>query len=165
MKRSAKLDQPGGCLCGGLRYSVSTAPIRVTICYCRFCQRATGSTGMVEPIFPKEEFAVTAGSETIYSLISEGSGKQVNVHFCATCGTKVRLSFERFPNIIGVYAGTFDDPNWFEQSPDNTKHIFLGMAQRGTIIPAGFNCFEEHATTNDGVAIPPHRYDQPKTIE
>ena len=161
---SAPLDQPGGCLCGGLRYSVSTPPVRVTVCYCRFCQRATGSIGMVEPIFSKDSFAITAGTETIYSHASEGSGKQVHVHFCQSCGTKVRLSFERFPDAIGVYAGTFDDPNWFDQTPDNTKHIFLGMAQRGTIVPAGFNCFEEHAMTNEGVTLPPRRYDQPKTF-
>jgi hypothetical protein len=154
----------GGCLCGKLRYEVDLPPLRVTICYCRFCQRATGSTGMVEPIFPKHSYAVTAGSETIYSLISEGSGKQVHVHFCSTCGTKVRLSFERFADIIGVYAGTFDEPNWFERSEANTKHIFVGMAQRGTIVPAGYNCFEEHATTNDGVANLPQRYDQHRTI-
>lgn len=158
-------DHAGGCLCGKLRYAVGVAPIRVTICYCRFCQRATGSTGMIEPIFPKDGFAVTAGCETIYSLVSEGSGKQVNVHFCANCGTKVRLSLERFPEVIGIYAGTFDNPNWFQRSPENTKHIFLGVAQRGTIIPPGFNCFEEHATTNDGVAIPPRQYAQSTILE
>jgi hypothetical protein len=155
----------GGCLCGKLRYVVSEAPLRVTICYCRFCQRATGSRGLIEPIFPRNAYAVIAGVETIFTLISAGSGKEVHVHFCQNCGTKVRLTFQRVEDITGIFAGTFDDPDWFEQSPENTRHIFLGMAQRGTVIPAGFNCFEEHAMTNEGVALAPRRYDRPKIIE
>ena len=43
----------GGCLCGAIRYMASAQPIRVTYCHCKFCQRATGSAYMVEPIFEK----------------------------------------------------------------------------------------------------------------
>ena len=43
----------GGCLCGDARYKVSTSPLRVTVCHCRFCQRFTGSAFLVEPIFGK----------------------------------------------------------------------------------------------------------------
>jgi len=158
------MGHDGGCLCGELRYRVNAEPIRVTICYCRFCQRATGSAGMIEPIFPLDSYEVLSGEETIYSLISAGSGKRVDVHFCQRCGTKVRLTFERFPDMLGIYNGTFDDPDWIERHPDKTKHIFLGVAQRGTLIPAGFNCFEEHATTNSGEPIEPVRYEAPHLI-
>jgi hypothetical protein len=27
--------------------------------------------------------------------------------------------------IYGVYGGTFVDPNWFDRSPEMTRHIFL----------------------------------------
>ena len=145
----------GGCLCGGIRYAVKAPPLRVTICHCRFCQRATGSAFLVEPIFGKSAFAVAAIQPKIYRHRSAGSGKIVEVHFCDNCGTKLFLSFERFPDVIGVYGGTFDDPNWFDRSPENTRHIFLGVAQRGAVIPAGFACFEEHAITNDGTPIAP----------
>lgn len=144
----------GGCLCGGIRYAVKSPPTRVTVCHCRFCQRATGSAYMVEPVFGKTDFVVT-GKPKIYRLQSAGSGKTVEVHFCDACGTKLFLSFERFRDVVGVYAGTFDDPNWFELSAANTKHIFLNVAQHGTAIPAGFACFEEHAITNDGQPLAP----------
>ncbi len=78
----------------------------------------------------------------------------VDVHFCAHCGTKLFLTFERFA-AVGVYGGTFDDPNWFERSATNSRHIFLSAAQRGTIVPAGISAFEQHATTNDGQPIKP----------
>ncbi len=154
----------GGCLCGAIRYGVTSDPSRVTICHCKFCQRATGSAFLVEPIFDKGDFSVTTGSPKIYSKSSDGSGKRVDVHFCATCGTKLFLTFERFPDAVGVYGGTFDDPNWFERPADTTKHIFLGVAQKGTVIPAGINTFEAHAMENDGTPIAPVVLGEPKTI-
>ena len=156
---------PGGCLCGELRYAVSAAPTRLTICHCRFCQRATGSAYMVEPIFPKDAFALTSGKARVYSHRSEGSGKIVSVHFCATCGTKLFLSFERFSEVVGIYAGTFDDPNWFARVPETLKHIFLGVAQRGTIIPSGVKTYREHATDNAGQPLEPTVFDSPHEID
>jgi hypothetical protein len=50
---------------------------------------------------------------------------------------------ERFPAIYGIYGGTFDDPNWFERSPEIIRHIFLDSAQNGTLIPAGWNPMSE----------------------
>jgi len=158
------LAHEGGCLCRDVRFKVTAPPLRLTICHCRFCQRATGSAYMVEPVFEKADFDLTTGAANIYRHRSEGSGKMVDVHFCPRCGTKLYLTFERFPDVVGVYAGTFDDPNWFERFDDSTKHIFLGVAQRGTLIPAGVRTFREHATTNSGEAIEPVIFDQPHLI-
>ena len=155
----------GGCICGSLRYEASKPPLRVTICHCRFCQRATGSAFMVEPVFDSMDFAVTKGRPAVYAHRSQGSGKRVEVHFCADCGTKLFLSFERFPGMVGVYGGTFDDPDWYERTPDVTKHIFLGVAMAGTVVPGGFNCFEEHAMTNSGEVIEPQRFEEPTTLK
>ncbi len=149
----------GGCLCSGIRYAAKSQPMRLTLCHCRFCQRATGSAYLVEPIFAKAEFAVTSGRPKIYRHRSQGSGKMVDVHFCDNCGTKLFLTFERFPDVVGVYGGTFDDPNWFTRSPENLKHIFLGVAQQGTVIPGGVACFQAHAISNDGQPIAPQIFD------
>ncbi|MGQ0566044.1 MAG: GFA family protein [Gemmobacter sp.] len=151
----------GGCLCGRVRYAVAAPPDRVTVCHCRFCQRATGGAYMVEPIFAASGLTVTAGAPRTYDHRSEGSGKIVHIHFCADCGTKLWLSFERFPDSVGVYAGTFDDPDWFPIRPEAAKHIYLGMARPDTVIPAGLPCYTEHATTLDGTAQPARVFDAP----
>ena len=145
-----KMTAEGGCLCGKIRYSVSSNPYNVSICHCKFCQRATGSAYLVEPSFDRADFAVIEGEVKVYEHRSDGSGKLVYIHFCDTCGTKLFLTFERWPDDVGIYGGTFDNPNWFERTPENSKHIFLGVAQRGTVIPPGVNTFEGHAITNDG---------------
>lgn len=119
---------------------------------------------MVEPIFAKQDFAMLTGKPKTYTHTSAGSGKQVFIHFCDTCGTKLFLSFERFADIIGVYGGTFDDPDWFDVTPENSKHIFLGVARSGTIVPSGFNTFIEHATENDGTPIEPTVFASPQVM-
>ena len=142
----------GGCLCGRVRYATLAPPGWVTVCHCGFCQKATGSAYMIEPIFGNSDFVLLSGSPRIYDQVSAGSGKTVHVHFCADCGTKLWLSFERFPDALGVYAGTFDQPCWFSIDAATSKHIFLGVSRSDTIIPAGVPTFVEHATTNDGTA-------------
>ena len=152
------VDMPayqGGCLCGTIRYAASAQPIRVIYCHCKFCQRATGSAYMVEPIFERASFEVTAGKPATFTQASEGSGKRVTINFCAACGTKLYLDLERFPPIYGVYGGTFDDLNWFDRSPEMTRHIFLGSGQRGTVIPAGVKTFRQHTMLNDGAPAAP----------
>lgn len=154
----------GGCLCGELRYEVSNQPARTTMCHCRFCQRATGAAYLVEPVFDNADFAMVCGKPKRYTHLSEGSGKKVYVHFCGNCGTKLFLTFERFESAVGVYGGTLDDPNWLIIMPENSKHIFLGVARKGTIIPPHFNTFEKHATENDGSPIEPTIFDKPHII-
>lgn len=159
------MNHEGGCLCSAIRYAVTAPPSRVTMCHCRFCQRATGGAYLVEPIFAKPDFSLTRGTTKVYQTRSEGSGKAVDIHFCDICGTKLFLDLERFPAVVGVYGGTFDNPNWFERSPANSKHIFLGVAQHGTVIPAGIDTFVEHAMTKDDAPVEPTVYATPKVID
>ena len=154
----------GRCLCGKLRYDTGGDPLWVTVCYCRFCQRATGSDRMIEPIFERSLFAFKGMSPAVYTLPSEGSGKEINVHFCPDCGTKVALTFERWPDRIGIYAGTLDDPSSASATTENAKHIFVSEAQPGTILPAGFKAFDRHATENDGSPIESIVHDSPYVV-
>ena len=154
----------GGCLCGGIRYRTTANPTRVTFCHCRFCQRATGSAYLVETVFQRDDLEIVKGSPTTYDHRSEGSGKLVTINFCANCGTKIYFGFERFPDVIGIFGGTFDNPNWYERTPENSKHIFLEVAQHGTIIPPRFNTYLQHANHNDGTPVESMIFEKPHTI-
>ncbi len=140
----------GGCICGAVRFETRGPPARVTVCHCRWCQRATGSAYMVEPVFDLDAFAVTRGEPARYDHRSAGSGALVHVHFCARCGTKTHLTFERFAGAVGVYAGTFDEPDWIEVRPGEAKHIFLAVARPETVLPAGSLHWPDHARALDG---------------
>jgi hypothetical protein len=154
----------GGCLCGAIRYETLKEPIRVAICHCRFCQRATGSAYMVEPVFQDIDFRLTRGALATYQQRSEGSGKMVTIHFCQVCGTRIFLGLERAPDIRGVYAGTFDDPDWFAITLDNSYHLFLESARHDSIIPQGVRAFAQHRQLVDGTPTVPTVFDLPHTI-
>jgi hypothetical protein len=147
------ISHEGGCLCGDVRYKAATEPLRVTICHCTFCQRFTGSAFLVEPIFRAEDVVFSGTAPRTYDHRSDGSDKRVTLHFCGRCGTTLQLSFERFPGFVGVCAGTFDDPNWFER--DACRHIFTRSAQRGVVLPAGLQLYVEHALQLDGTPNEP----------
>ena len=153
----------GGCLCGAVRYSVAGRPIRVTNCYCRFCQRATGSTHMCEPIWPEDLISLLGDEPETYVTTSEGSGKQVYVHFCRACGTKLYLRFERFPDVVGVYGGTLDHPATALAGAEDSR-IFLDEASMGSIIPAGVKTWRRHRMTNAGEPIEPTVFEQPLVV-
>ncbi len=140
----------GGCLCGEVRFAVRADPMRVTVCHCRFCQRNTGTAYLVEPVFAKSDFQVISGTPRTYDVVSAGSGKRVTTHFCGTCGARVLLTFERFPDAVGTFAGSFDDPNRLGLASDIVRHVFTGAAQDGTVLPASVPLFHEHAFRLDG---------------
>ena len=140
----------GGCLCGAVRFAVSADPMWVIVCHCRFCQRNTGTAYLVEPVFAKTEFEVTSGTPRTYDVVSEGSGKRVTIHFCGTCGARVLLTFARFPDHVGTFGGSFDDPNKLGLTSDIVRHVFTGSAQDGTVLPAGVPLFHEHFFRLDG---------------
>jgi len=120
---------------------------------------------MVEPLFEKSMFEVTLGTPKTFKLASAGSGKEVTIHFCDTCGTKLALTFERWADIVGVYAGTFDDPNWFPRDGEDAKAIFLSSAQHGTIVPPNVKSYQDHSTTNDGTPLEATVFDAPHIVD
>lgn len=156
--------QEGGCLCGQCRYLVTAPPLRVTTCHCRFCQQTTGSGYMIEPIFTHDSFSLTRGTPKTWSQLSEGSGKHLWLHFCPDCGGRLYLTFERFDQIVGVFAGSFDQPDWFDITPENSKHIYLSEARRGTIIPPQIETYARHVTDREGIPRPATIFDQPRRL-
>jgi hypothetical protein len=130
-------------------------PTSVTICHCTFCQKITGSAYLVEPIFRRQDVSLYGSSPRIYDHRSDGSNQRVSVNFCGACGTVLYLTFERFPDVLGLFGGTFDDPNWFERTSPTCRHIFTKSAQEGVVLPAGVDVFNEHAVQLDGTPNQP----------
>ena len=145
----------GRCLCDDLEFAVQGAPRDVINCHCRFCQRATGSAYLVETTFARENFTLRRGDPSVYRHTSAGSGKLIHLHFCARCGTRTHMTFDRFPVIVGVFSGTFDETDWFGRSRDNALHFFLSTAPRGTVLPAGFEVYDAHFWQADGTPATP----------
>jgi hypothetical protein len=152
---SASVVHEGGCLCGDVRYRTTAEPVHVTICHCTFCQRLTGSAYLVEPIFKRRDVFFYGAAPRTYDHRSDTSQKRVSVNFCGRCGTTIYLDLERFPSILGLCGGTFDDPNWFDRNSDKCQHIFTRSAQEGVVLLPGLTIFREHALQLDGTPNQP----------
>lgn len=149
----------GGCLCGSVRYSVTGDPLILTICHCRFCQRATGSTCLIEPIWRERDFSLTRGEPQSFRTVSTGSGKSLTLHFCGACGTKLHQRMERFPGMIGVYGGSLDQPE-IALTARETWRIFLDDAAPGAVIPAGAPVWRQHRFDAAGQPLLPMVFEQ-----
>lgn len=154
----------GGCLCREVRYETTADPIWTTVCHCTFCQKLTGSAFLVEPIFKRDAVVFSGTAPSTYDHRSDGSGMRVSVNFCGRCGTTLCLGFERFPDVVGLCGGTFDDPNWFDRGPKKCRHIFTRSAQKGVVLPAGLQTFAEHALRSDGTLNQPIVLEQPLMV-
>jgi len=152
----------GRCLCGALVYEAEGQPATVTVCHCRFCQRATGGAYLVDALFKRARFRVLNGSPRVYDHRSEGSGNLVHIQFCEVCGTKLWLEFQRWPDLVGIYAGTLDNPNGFDRSPARTHYIFADQAADWTVMPAGARVYPGDTTTQAGERVVPLCLTEPR---
>jgi hypothetical protein len=98
----------GGCLCGAVRYTSSSAPIIARVCWCRDCQYFAAGAGTVNAVFRVESFEVTGQTRAYAS--SADSGNRMRRRFCPVCGTPMFSEAETRPELIIARAGTLDDP-------------------------------------------------------
>src|SRR5690242_5585856 len=116
----------GGCLCGSIRYRTKGAPLRVSLCHCTACQRATGSAFSEGVYFSDANVEFSGGPLITYERRSDESQRWARLQFCARCGTTITWIAERNPNARGIAGGTFDHPNWFKID----RHTWTRSAQR-----------------------------------
>jgi hypothetical protein len=102
----------GGCLCGAVRYEAGGEPAWAAICYCRDCQRASGSGCMPVIGVLRRDMRVTG--ETASFGVPAASGVIATRHFCPACGSLVFGGLDGPPEeTMSIYVGTLDDPSIF----------------------------------------------------
>ena len=114
----------GGCQCGALRFAVSSPPVRVSICHCRMCQKATGAPFASLADIPHEHFSWTRGKPASFQ-----SSSIAERDFCAACGTPLSYRLIGGPK-IEIMTGTFDiakrtAPHW--QPPERTVLLLVSV--------------------------------------
>lgn len=85
----------GSCLCRGVTFRVSGEPLRIGICHCTDCRKASGSAFSAFAIWPAESFEQLTGYTNSYGGRS----------FCSTCGGRVMSVSE---DEVEVMIGSLD---------------------------------------------------------
>lgn len=112
----------GSCLCGGVRYALSSAPRAVTHCHCRMCQKQHGAAFATYGSVPCADLRYTAG-ETLLSSYESSPG--VWRRFCGVCGASVEWrGGAPFADWVSIALAALDTP--FQ--PASVKHAHLASA-------------------------------------
>lgn len=132
-----RLPLTGGCQCGRTRYQVAAAPVTVYACHCTECQRQSGGAFALSMVVPREALTLTAGAPAAWRR-SLDSGRFIDCHFCAACGTRLWHAPERNPRVAIVKPGTLDDTRWLAP----VGHIWTRSAQPWFVVPEGSVVYE-----------------------
>ena len=123
----------GGCTCRSVRYRMTSAPLFVHCCHCRWCQRETGTAFALNALIETSRIAVLAGRPEPL-LTPSNSGKGQTIVRCPQCRIAVWSHYAGAgPALAFVRVGTLDDPDLLP--PD--IHIFTSSKQPWVILPSG----------------------------
>jgi hypothetical protein len=106
-----------------VRYEYNARPLGLNACHCTDCKKLSGASYFAVVQAQAEAFSHTGETEFFRKIAD--SAREVDIHRCATCGTRLWHSPVSAPQLIFFAAGTLDDPTWFVP----TSHIWTRNAQ------------------------------------
>lgn len=99
------MNRCGHCYCGAIRFQLSGEPVRVSLCHCGDCRRASGAPATAWAIYAEDALAVTQGAPKVI----EGSGA-ARRYFCGDCGSGLFYrNAELLPGLVDVQSALLDD--------------------------------------------------------
>jgi hypothetical protein len=130
----------GGCTCGFLRYRLSSAPLFVHCCHCRWCQRETGSAFALNALIESDRVQMLVGEVEVVNTPSN-SGKGQKISRCPECRVAVWSNYAGAGDALCfVRVGTLDEPG--HCPPD--IHIYTASKQPWVVLPPGAPAFAEY---------------------
>jgi hypothetical protein len=72
---------------------------------------------MSASLVPTPAFTITKGTLKLYTAIGD-NGSEISRGFCETCGSPVATRLARLPQVVGVPAGSMDDPSIHKPAMD-----------------------------------------------
>lgn len=121
----------GGCPCRAIRYRMTSGPLFVHCCHCRWCQRETGSAFALNAMIEADRVVLSCGEPEIVNTPSQ-SGKGQKIARCPICRVALWSNYAGAGDAIRfVRVGTLDEPD--RLPPD--IHIFTASKQPWVILP------------------------------
>jgi len=121
----------GGCTCRHVRYRMTTGPLFVHCCHCRWCQRETGSAFALNALIESDRVQSLQGEVEVIDTPSN-SGKGQKISRCPRCHIAVWSNYAGAGDAVRfIRVGTLDEPD--RLPPD--VHIFTASKQPWVILP------------------------------
>jgi hypothetical protein len=97
----------GGCLCGGVRFSINGELQSLQLCHCVQCRKAQGTAFASALPIKADAFTLLSGDELLRHFESSPGKERV---FCGRCGSPVYSRRTSLPGALRVRAGLIDQP-------------------------------------------------------
>lgn len=130
----------GGCTCRFVRYRMTTRPLFVHCCHCRWCQRETGASFALNALIEADRVQLLQGEVEIINTPSN-SGKGQKISRCPRCWIAVWSNYAGAGDAVRfIRVGTLDEPD--RLPPD--IHIFTASKQPWVVLPANVPAVAEY---------------------
>jgi len=124
------LFHEGGCTCRQLRYRMTSKPLFVHCCHCRWCQRETGASFALNAMIEADRVQLLQGEVEVVDTPSN-SGKGQRIARCPRCRIAVWSNYGGAGDALRfVRVGTLDEPD--RLPPD--IHIFTASKQPWVVL-------------------------------
>ena len=130
----------GGCTCRTIRYRITSPPLFVHCCHCRWCQRETGASFALNAMIEADRVELLQGNVDVVMTPSY-SGKGQKISRCPQCRIAVWSNYAGAGDAVRfVRVGTLDEPD--RLPPD--IHIFTASKQPWVVIAPGTPAVAEY---------------------
>ena len=130
----------GGCTCRFVRYRMTTKPLFVHCCHCRWCQRETGASFALNALIEADRVRLLQGEVEVINTPSN-SGKGQKISRCPRCRIALWSNYAGAGDAVRfVRVGTLDEPDRFP--PD--IHIFTASKQSWIVLPPNILAVAEY---------------------
>jgi hypothetical protein len=120
----------GGCTCRAVRYRMTSAPLFVHCCHCRWCQRESGSAFALNAMVEADRLRLVQGDVEVVDTPSE-SGRGQKVSRCPTCRIALWSNYGGGGDLVRfLRVGTLDEPD--RLPPD--IHIYTASKQPWVVL-------------------------------
>lgn len=145
MTNEGNYSMEGGCTCGAVRYRMTSKPMFVHCCHCRWCQRETGASFALNAMIEADRVVLLRGSPEAVDTPSE-SGKGQKIVRCSDCHIALWSNYAGAGDALHfIRAGTLDEPD--RLTPD--VHIYTASKQPWVVLPPGTPAFKEYYDRNE----------------
>jgi hypothetical protein len=129
----------GGCDCRYIRYRMTSRPLFVHCCHCRWCQRESGASFALNALIESERVEDLGGEPELVDTPSE-SGQGQLVARCPRCRIALWSHYGGLRYARFMRVGTLDHPD--AMPPD--IHIFTASKQPWVVLPQGARAVPEY---------------------
>jgi hypothetical protein len=139
------LSFEGACTCGAVRYRMTTKPLFVHCCHCRWCQRETGSAFALNAMIEADRVLLLQGEPELVHTPSN-SGKGQKIARCPACRIALWSNYAGAGDALRfVRVGTLIEPD--RLPPD--IHIFTASKQPWVLLPPSTPAVAEYYDRNE----------------